>query len=150
MPDMNICARLEAGVAAAAAAETESLARKLAEALPADCVLALEGGLGAGKTTFVKGLAKAWGVAGPVTSPTYNVFVPHRGKLRNLLHLDAFRLRGARETEALMIEDFLESPYCLAVEWPENTGAWLPGGSWKINLEILKSGGRKLRLTRPD
>ena len=61
--------------------------------LPADATLALHGDLGAGKTTFVQGLARAWRVSGPVTSPTYTIFTLHRGD-RLCVHLDGYRLEA--------------------------------------------------------
>jgi len=141
----NILDRLRGGVTTASAAATQALARELGEVLPPDYTIALHGELGSGKTTFVAGLASAWGIAGPVTSPTFNLFTIHKGD-RMLVHLDAYRLRSARDMDALMIEDFLRSPWCVAVEWPENIAEWLPENALRIELADVGRGKRTLRL----
>jgi tRNA threonylcarbamoyladenosine biosynthesis protein TsaE len=144
----SICDRLRAGVTTASADETRALAAALAAALPPDTVLALHGTLGVGKTTFVQGLAEGLGVAGPVGSPTFNLLTLHRGGARLLAHLDAYRLDGdgVGAAESLMLEDFLVSPWCLAVEWPEKISAWLPRGAWHLDLGIASDGRHTVRL----
>jgi len=132
---MNILEQLEQGVTTSAAEETLALAENLAAFLPENHTLALQGELGAGKTTFVKGLAQAWGITEDITSPTFNIFTLYRGA-RNLLHLDAYRLENVRQIETLMVDEFLEPPFCLAVEWPENVSPWLPDNCWRLNLNI--------------
>jgi tRNA threonylcarbamoyladenosine biosynthesis protein TsaE len=146
---MNIIDRLRAGVATDSAEETREMAARLAAVLPADLTLALHGDLGVGKTTFVQGLALGFGIAEPVTSPTFNLCRFYRGAgpgARNLGHLDAYRLDGAAQVEALFLEDFLQPPYCLAVEWPEKITAWLPPGAWHLDLAIADGQQHTLRL----
>ena len=109
-------ARFAAGWAADSPAETEAAGAALAAILSPDVVLALHGDLGAGNTTFVRGLARAWGVAGPVVSPTFNYFLLYTCT-RQLAHLDAYRLTRPADYDSLLIEEFLQSPWCLAVEW---------------------------------
>jgi tRNA threonylcarbamoyladenosine biosynthesis protein TsaE len=142
----NICAKLRAGVTTASAAETQALAVALSATLPPDTVLALHGNLGVGKTTFVQGLARGFGIAEPVTSPTFNLCTLHRGRDRLLVHLDAYRIGSAREVEDLLLEDFLVTPWCLAVEWPENIAAWLPPGTWRLDLGIAAGERHTIRL----
>jgi tRNA threonylcarbamoyladenosine biosynthesis protein TsaE len=134
---MSIFAELRAGIATQSAAQTQALATRLAQALPIDATLALHGDLGVGKTTFVQGLAKGFGVPDRVTSPTFAVFTLHRGTDRTLVHLDAYRLENDRQIESLMLDDFLTSPFCLAVEWPEKIAAWLQPDTWHLTLRIL-------------
>jgi tRNA threonylcarbamoyladenosine biosynthesis protein TsaE len=134
---MSIFAELCAGIATQSANETKALAQRLAQALPPDATLALHGNLGVGKTTFVQGLAAGFGVSDAVTSPTFNIFTLHRGGTRTLVHLDAYRLENDRQIDSLMLEDFLISPYCLAVEWPENIAAWLPRDALHLTLTIM-------------
>lgn len=141
----NICARLRAGLVSASAAETRALAEELAAALPPDTVLALHGDLGVGKTTFVQGLARGFGITGPVTSPTFALYSVYQGR-RQLVHLDAYRIESPRELEDLLIEDFLTSPWCLAVEWPEKVAAWLPADAWHLDLGIESGNRHTLRL----
>jgi len=95
----------------------------------------------------VQGLALGLGVTGAVTSPTFNLFTLHRGTGRLLAHLDAYRLDHPRQAEALMLDDFLVSPWCLAVEWPENIAGWLPANTWHLDLGIA-GGGRHTVLLR--
>jgi tRNA threonylcarbamoyladenosine biosynthesis protein TsaE len=143
---MNICDKLRAGVTTASAAETQQLAAELACVLPVDATLALHGDLGAGKTTFVQGLARGFGVVEPVTSPTFNLYTLHRGSARLLVHLDAYRIENPREIEALLLEDFLVSPWCLAIEWPEKIAAWLPANLWRLDLGIAADQRHTLKL----
>jgi len=134
----SICDKLRQGVTTASAEETRALAAELASALPPDVVLALHGDLGVGKTTFVQGLARGLGVKEQVTSPTFAIYSVYQGAPRKLVHLDAYRLEHERQIEALLLEEFLTSPWCLAVEWPEKVGAWLPPGAWHVTLSIVE------------
>jgi len=143
---MSIFAKLRAGVITASAEETHALARELAVALPPDATLALHGDLGVGKTTFVQGLARGLGVNEPVTSPTFNIFTLHRGATRTLVHMDAYRLESDRQIDALMLEDFLVSPWCLAVEWPEKIAAWIPANAFHFDLGITADQRHTVRL----
>ncbi len=142
----NIYDKLRAGVDTASAEEMQELAAELAAVLPADAVLALHGDLGVGKTTFVQGLARAFGITEPVTSPTFTLYSLHRGPGRLLAHLDAYRLVNAAQLDSLMLEDFLVSPYCLAIEWPDNIAAWLPAGTLHLDLGITADGRHPIRL----
>lgn len=134
---MNICAKLKAGVVTASAGETRALAAELAAALPPDTVLALHGDMGVGKTTFVQGLARGLGVPAQVTSPTFAIYSVYQGHRVRLVHLDAYRLENERQLEELLLDEFLVSPWVLAVEWPEHTGAWLPPAAWHVTLAIM-------------
>jgi tRNA threonylcarbamoyladenosine biosynthesis protein TsaE len=135
---MNICARLRRGVTTDSAAQTRALAAELAVALPPDTVLALHGDMGVGKTTFVQGLAQGLDVKEHVTSPTFAIYSVYQGATRRLVHLDAYRLEKEAQVEALLLDEFLVSPYVLAVEWPEKTGTWLPADAWHLTLSIIE------------
>jgi len=136
---------LQSGIATDSPEQMRNIARKVAGIFPENMTLTLSGDLGAGKTVFVKGLAEAWKIEETVTSPTFNIFSLYRGT-RNLLHLDAYRLESADEIEPLMIEEFLESPWCLAIEWPEKIKEWLPAERWEFTLSIEKDRHHKIRL----
>ncbi len=144
----NIISQLEAGQRTNSPEQTEALARLLAAALPANATLALYGDLGAGKSTFVRGLARAWGITQPITSPTYNLLHIYQGD-RQLLHLDAYRLDDPAEAEALLIEDLQREPWALAIEWPENVPDYWLIGAWRLRMS-LDGQGRSLRLTLPS
>lgn len=131
----SICDKLRAGVTTASAGETQALAAAWAATLPADVTLALHGDMGVGKTTFVQGLARGFGVTATVASPTFAIYAVYHGR-RNLIHLDAYRLETAQQIEDLLLEDFLVSPYCLAIEWPGRIGSWIAPDALHIELGI--------------
>ncbi|MBC2604678.1 tRNA (adenosine(37)-N6)-threonylcarbamoyltransferase complex ATPase subunit type 1 TsaE [Pelagicoccus albus] len=125
---MNILDRLKAGIITSNPEESQSVAQELAATLPPEAVLTLEGDLGAGKTTFVKGLAQAWSIQEPVTSPTFNIYNLYNGD-RQLAHMDAYRLENSPEIwDELMLEELIFPPFCLAIEWPSK----LPFIPWPI------------------
>lgn len=132
--DSSIFTELRAGVVTASAAETQAFAARLAAALPPGSVLALHGDLGAGKTTFVQGLARGLGIQESVTSPTFAILALHRGDEKTLVHVDAYRIDGGRALEDLMIDDFLNPPWWVAIEWPEKVADWLP--AFALHLEL--------------
>jgi tRNA threonylcarbamoyladenosine biosynthesis protein TsaE len=116
--------------------ETQAVGAALARALPAGFTLSLEGPLGAGKTVLVRGLCEGLGVTTPVTSPTYtlqNEYVAADGS--RFLHVDAFRLQGARELEDLGVEDRRDGDTRLVVEWGDRVRPALPADTVRIALE---------------
>jgi tRNA threonylcarbamoyladenosine biosynthesis protein TsaE len=141
----SIFDKLRASVITSAAEETRAIAAEFAAAIPRDSTLALHGNLGVGKTTFVQGLAHGLGIRDAVTSPTFNIFTFHRG-VTNLIHLDAYRLESSREVEDLLLPDFLISPWCLAVEWPEKIADWLPPQTLHVHLGITADERHTIRL----
>lgn len=143
---MAIIQKLRAGIVTASAEETQTLAAEFAAALPPAATLALHGNLGVGKTTFVQGLARGLGITTPVTSPTFNIYTLHRGPTHTLVHLDAYRLEHPAQVESLLLEDFLTLPWCLAIEWPEKIGGWLPADALHLDLGIVAEERHTLRL----
>ncbi|HVU32094.1 MAG TPA: tRNA (adenosine(37)-N6)-threonylcarbamoyltransferase complex ATPase subunit type 1 TsaE [Opitutaceae bacterium] len=141
----SIYARLRAGISTHSAEQMRTLAAELATALSPDRTLALHGDLGVGKTTFVQGLAHGLGIRDAVTSPTFNIFTVHRGAT-NLVHLDAYRLENARQIDDLLLEDFLVSPWCLAIEWPEKIATWIPPDALHLDLSIAPGEAHRIRL----
>lgn len=143
---MSIFARLRQGITTGSAEQTRALAAELAAALPPDTTLALHGDMGVGKTTFVQGLAHGLGVREHVTSPTFAIYSVYQGTTKKLIHLDAYRLEKEAQVESLLLDEFLVTPYVLAVEWPEKTGAWLPKESWHLTLSIVEGDKHRLVL----
>lgn len=142
----NISDKLRTGVITRSAEETEAIAEEFLEELPNDHVLALKGDLGAGKTTFVRGLARALGIGQAPTSPTYNIYATYKGH-RQLIHMDAYRLNSGEDIEGLMLEDFLQSPWLIAVEWPEKIASWLVDESvTTLKFEITADGRHRIQL----
>jgi len=143
---MTILERLRHGITTVAAEETRGLAAELAAVLPPDTTLALHGDMGVGKTTFVQGLAQGLGVREHVTSPTFAIYTAYRGAGRTLVHLDAWRLENENQVESLLLEEFLVSPWVLAVEWPEKTGAWLSATALHLTLSIVEGDRHRIVL----
>ena len=114
--------------------ETWALARAFAAELKPGDVVCLEGDLGAGKTTFVQGLAAALGVKGRVTSPTFCIVQEHRGAACFLVHMDLYRLAGEDDVLAIGWEDYLAEGAILAVEWPERAGSLIPASARRIRF----------------
>ncbi|HMJ32903.1 MAG TPA: tRNA (adenosine(37)-N6)-threonylcarbamoyltransferase complex ATPase subunit type 1 TsaE [Baekduia sp.] len=100
-----------------AAAETEAAGAALAAQLrPGDVVL-IEGEMGAGKTTFVRGAARALGFDGPVTSPTFTIGRRYEGRVP-IAHLDLHRLAGLADEDPALLDDYLTPDAIAFVEWP--------------------------------
>ena len=94
-----------------------ALARATAAALPAGAMLVLTGPLGAGKTTFVKHLARALGSQADVTSPTYALVHEYPTPAGTLVHVDAYRLPGAAALQGLGLDELCERARLTVVEW---------------------------------
>ena len=98
--------------------ETEAIAADLAAGLTPGDVVLISGELGAGKTTFVRGAARALGVEGPITSPTFTVGHRYEGNLP-VSHLDLYRLGGLDGEDPGLLDDYLTADAVSFVEWPE-------------------------------
>lgn len=97
-------------------------------------VVAIQGELGAGKTTLVGGLINALGITGAVRSPTYTLIEPYEAHGRHLYHLDLYRLADPQEVAALGIRDLLLSDAVLLIEWPERGVGALPDADLAIAI----------------
>jgi tRNA threonylcarbamoyladenosine biosynthesis protein TsaE len=133
------------------AAATRALAVRLAAVLHAGQVIALRGDLGAGKTTFVQGLAVGLGYVGPVTSPTFILVneypLPDR---RRLVHIDAYRLGDAgaaalEEAATFGLDEILAADDAIvAIEWSERVAAALPDDCLLVALEATGPDERRI------
>jgi tRNA threonylcarbamoyladenosine biosynthesis protein TsaE len=105
--------------------ETKDIAHRIMSSLSGGTILCLHGNLGAGKTTFVKGVAEALGVTKEITSPTFtlmNVYElsTNHTQIKELIHIDTYRLEGEQELIDIGAEDYVGQPDTLTiVEWPE-------------------------------
>ena len=133
-------------------ADTESWAGKLAGLLRSGDVLALDGDLGAGKTAFVSGVAKALGVKGQVASPTFTLLRDHEAgeKRIALYHFDAYRISGAEEWYELGFDEYLAEGGVAAIEWAERIAKTLPPETIWINLEWLDENRRRITISWSD
>ena len=139
----------ESGLSAVAAA--------LAGALPARACLALDGDLGAGKTTLVKALAAAAGIdPATVVSPTFGLIHLHDLAVGHaagrLVHADLYRLAGPADLDEIGWEELLAAPGWLAVEWPSRAGGALPADRLDVSIAIVGPTARTLsfRACGPD
>lgn len=146
---MSLLDQLREGICTTAPDQTERIAAEFAAEIPVDQVIALHGDLGAGKTTFVRGLARHWSISEPITSPTFNLFTLYQGT-RQLIHMDAYRLASAADLDALMIEDFMHSPWCFVVEWPERIPEAIPDNAWHLELSIDAEQRHHIKLLKSE
>lgn len=107
--------------------------------------LYLQGDLGAGKTTLVRGMLRALGYRGAVRSPTYTLVEPYKLDDATFYHLDLYRLADGEELEYLGLRDILAERAWLVIEWPEQAGDWLPAADLLIELRHADV-GRELKL----
>ncbi len=128
-------------------AETEALAGRLADTLVPGDVVTVSGELGAGKTTFVRGAARALGVTAPVTSPTFTIGNRYRGTV-DVSHLDLYRFEGVSPAEWGDLEPYFDGAVCF-VEWPEAAAGVLPPVRLLIRLRHIES-GRAISIEHAD
>jgi len=125
-------------------AETEALAAELAGRLRPGDVVAVSGELGSGKTTFVRGAARALGVTEPVSSPTFTI--GHRYEaVVPVAHLDLYRLDGLDPEEWGDLEPYFDGTVAF-VEWPEHAGDWLPVPRVVVTLGHVDESHRSVRI----
>ena len=114
--------------------ETEALGARLARALEPGAVVAFTGDLGAGKTAFVRGLARGLDVRDRVTSPTFTIVNEYEGGRLPLFHFDLYRLGCADELFDIGWEDYLARGGVCAVEWSERMEELLEPGTIRVDL----------------
>jgi len=124
--------------------ETESLAARLAAQLAPGDVVWVEGDLGAGKTTFVRGAARALGVDQPVSSPTFTIGHRYDAPVP-VAHLDLYRLAGIHAEEWGDLEPYFDGSIAF-VEWPEHGGEWLPRARAVVTLTHVDEAHRRVRI----
>lgn len=118
----------------------------LGELSGAGDVIALTGGLGAGKTAFVQGLADGLGVTGHVPSPTFNILLVHRGSVP-LYHFDLYRLERADQLVDIDFYETLESDGVSAIEWADHFPDELPDDRLDVDIQVTGESSRVLRVT---
>ncbi len=114
--------------------ETMAAGEAFSKALKAGDVVALYGELGAGKTVFVKGIARGLGIADPVTSPTFTILKEYEGRAP-LYHFDAYRIRAAEEMDDIGFFDYLGGEGIAVIEWAGKVEALLPEGAIRVVIE---------------
>ena len=125
--------------------QTRRIGMRLGGALQAGDVICLQGDLGAGKTTFVQGVAHGWGSLDSVSSPTFIIVnMYRRGDEASLFHMDAYRLNSTLEAEELDLDSMLaQGP--LVIEWPERIDGLVPHERLWVNFEHIDEEEREMK-----
>lgn len=124
-------------------AETEQTGAQFAEKLPDGAVVAMYGDLGAGKTAFVRGMARGMGLKCRVSSPTFTIVNEYLGE-RELIHFDMYRLDSADELYDIGWEDYLNRGAVCAVEWSEKVTDAFTGEEYTVRIDKLDSVSRRI------
>lgn len=123
---------------------------EFAKDLQAGAIVALRGNLGAGKTTFVKGMAEAFGIdPGDVHSPTFSLINEYCGELQ-LFHMDFYRLEHEREAAEIGAEDYFYRDGVCVIEWPEKIRSLLPKKIIRITFKNSSPHVRQINITEKD
>ena len=126
-------------------AETEKAGADFAAALPDGSVVAMYGDLGAGKTAFVRGMARGMGIDARVSSPTFTIVNEYLGA-RELYHFDMYRLGSSDELFDIGWEDYLSRGGVCAVEWSENVEDAFEGDELIVRITKLSDDERKIEI----
>ena len=116
---------------------TLRLARQLGELLEGKGLIFLTGDLGAGKTTFCRGILRSFGYQGAVKSPTFTIVEPYDLEWGQVFHFDLYRLADPEELEYLGVDDYLSGEYLCLIEWPEKGEGYLPRCDLHIDLKVV-------------
>ena len=125
-------------------AETEALGEELARRLEPGAVVAFSGDLGAGKTAFVRGMARGLGIGERVTSPTFTIVNEYEGGRLPMFHFDMYRLGSADELYDIGWEDYLVRGGVCAVEWSENIREALEEGCILVDIRRGENDGQRI------
>ena len=142
----------------------EALAARIRDRLAArrGTVVALRGDLGAGKTTFAKGVARGLGIQEAVTSPTYQLVLEYDAPAGaggaskdgapplTMYHVDLYRIESAEQLASLALDDFIHGPGVALVEWPERAGDTLPDDTIHVRIAIAEEMHRRIEITEPE
>ena len=124
----------------------ENMARDLKKG----SIVAIEGPLGAGKTVFVKGIARGLGIEEQVTSPTYTIISEYSGILNGekitIFHIDAYRLTGSEDFLAIGGEEIIFGNDISLIEWSEKISGVIPPTAIKVIIEIKRDNERLIRV----
>lgn len=130
-------------------AETERAGERFSSSLPGGAVVAMYGELGAGKTAFVRGMARGMGLSCRVSSPTFTIVNEYLGE-RELIHFDMYRLTGADELYGIGWDDYLARGAVCAVEWSENVEDAFTGEEIRVRFEKLSENSRRITVEEGD
>ncbi len=141
---------MQAGFQSGSAAETEAIGARIAATLEGGDVVLVEGELGAGKTTLVRGAARALGVRSPVTSPTFTIGQRYQavGRVAAVTHVDLYRISVLDQEDPDLLADYLRPDAIAFVEWPQGSEATLAGWSRiAARVRLEHAGGDRRRVS---
>jgi tRNA threonylcarbamoyladenosine biosynthesis protein TsaE len=131
--------------------DIESAAAKFLELKGRSSVIALYGGMGAGKTTFTKALCSVLGVVDGVNSPTFNIVNEYRTTSGEAVyHFDFYRIESIAEALDIGFEEYLYSGDLCIIEWPEKVEQILPDDTLKVQISVLNNHYRELTFGSPE
>ena len=116
--------------------ETQALGEKLGREMAAGGVIAFTGGLGAGKTAFCGGIAKALGCTDLVHSPTFSIVNVYGGGVNRFAHYDMYRISTEEDLYAASFYDYLDEGALIAVEWSENVAQYLEEPYVRVDIAV--------------
>ncbi len=131
-------------ILAAGEAATEECGRDMAESISGGECIYLHGDLGAGKTTFVRGILRGLGVTENITSPTFTLMNEYHVSSVKVLHLDLYRLDDPAEIEFLGLRDLVDDNTIMLVEWPERGSGFLPPADREVSFTYVDEGHRRI------
>ncbi len=129
--------------------ETEAVGEEFGRSIPDGTVVAMYGDLGAGKTAFVRGMARGMGIDERVSSPTFTIVNEYLGD-RTLIHFDMYRLGSADELFDIGWEDYIARGAVCAVEWSENVEEAFYGDEIRLTIEKTSDTSRKITIEGAD
>lgn len=124
--------------------ETISFAEKIGKLLRGGDVVAYRGGLGAGKTTFTRGIASGMGLPDEVFSPTFALVNEYRGENITMYHFDMYRIMNAEALETTGFYDYMSEDAVIVCEWTENIEGCLPKNAVNITIEHMGGDVREI------
>lgn len=124
--------------------ETIEFAKRVGTMLRGGDILAYRGGLGAGKTTFTRGLALGMGLPDDVSSPTFALVNEYRNEKIIMYHFDMYRIMNAEALETTGFYDYMSEDSVIVCEWSENISDCLPDGTITITIERLGENEREI------
>ena len=129
--------------------ETEAIGEAFGRSVKDGTLIAMYGDLGAGKTAFVRGMARGMGISERVSSPTFTIVNEYLGD-RTLIHFDMYRLGSADELFDIGWEDYLARGAVCAVEWSENVEEAFYGDEIRLTIEKTSDTSRKITIEGAD